>query len=53
MPHENKKDVIFLAKKKIIEPIKVKFKNSKGKMIEFDADKITIKKVKVRFKARE
>ena len=53
MPEEKKRNIIFLARKKVIEPVKVEFKTQDGKIVKFIAKKEVTKPVKVEFKAKK
>ena len=48
-----KKEVRFVAKKKVTEPVEIKFKTTDGKVVKFVAKKSSIKPVKVKFKTKK
>lgn len=47
------KEISFIAKKKITEPVKIKFRTSDGEMVEFKAIRESVKPVRVKFKIRK
>lgn len=52
MSATRRKRVSFIAKKKVIKPIKVKFYTRKGGRVSFIAKKKVVKPVKVEFYVR-
>jgi len=48
-----KKDVSFIAMKKVTKPVRVSFKTSEGKRISFTARRTVTKPVRVKFKAKK
>jgi len=50
---KKKRVVEFEFKKEVVEPVKIKFKTSAGKMVTFIARKKTTRPVKVRFRANK
>ncbi|HUV56201.1 MAG TPA: hypothetical protein VMV84_03105 [Dehalococcoidales bacterium] len=53
MSKARRKKVSFIAKKKEIKPVRVKFYTSKGEKVSFKATKEVKKPVKVEFYARK
>lgn len=52
MSKTRRKKISFIADKKVVKPVKVKFYTGKGKKVSFVAKKKMVKPVKVEFYAK-